>query len=531
MYKQILFNEEARTKIQQGVNTLANTVKVTLGPKGRNVVIQKPYGNPLITKDGVSVAKEINLEDQFQNLGVQMVKEVAAKTADVAGDGTTTATVLAQSLYNQGLHLLNSGENPMELKRGMDKACTDIVGFLYENAKEVSTTEQVAQIGTISANGDSDIGGLIAQAMDMVGTTGVISIEEQHTLGFDLNVVEGMEFDRGYISPHFINNTETGRVEFTNPFIFVYNKRLTQVRDMLPLLEQVLQTGRQLLIIAEDVIGDMLQSLLMNRVKQGLEWCAVKAPGFGDKKQALLEDIAVVTGGKFVQEGIDNLNDITLHDLGTAGKVVITGTSTLIVNGGGTTEAIEARCTNIENQLNSVTSDYDKEKLQERLSKITGGVAVLSVGATTELEMKEIKGRVEDALHATKAAVEEGALPGGGTALTKASAKFKEVKLDNEGENAGYHMVLRSIQEPLRQIVRNAGLNDGAIISQVLSNTSIDFGYNARINEFGNMYGMGVVDPVKVTRTALQHAVSIASMMLTTEAMVVQVENNDTNLM
>lgn len=530
MFKQILFNEQAREKIQQGVDTLANTVKVTLGPKGRNVVIQKPYGTPLITKDGVSVAKEINLEDPFQNLGVQMVKEVAAKTADVAGDGTTTATVLAQSLYNQGLRLLLSGENPMDIKRGMDTACTDICNFLSEKTVEVNSTAQIAQVGTISANGDSTVGDLIAQAMDTVGTTGVISIEEKHTPGFSLDVVEGMEFDRGYISAHFINNTETARVEFTNPYVFVYNKRLTQVRDMLPLLEQVLQTGKQLLIIAEDVIGDMLQSLLMNRVKQGLEWCAVKAPGFGDKKQALLEDIAILTGAKFVQDGLDDLTTLTLNDLGSASSITITNGSTLIVGGSGSTESIEARCSQIENQFANATSDYDKEKLQERLSKITGGVAVLSVGATTELELKEIKGRVEDALHATKAAVMEGILPGGGTALVRASQTFKGASLNNAGEQAGYRMVLTSIQEPLKQIVTNAGLNSGVIINDIQANEDFQFGYNARTDTFGNMIEMGVIDPTKVTKTALRNAVSVASMMLTTEAMVVQVEN-DTSLM
>lgn len=536
MNKQILFNDEARAKIQKGVNTLADTVKVTLGPKGRNVVIQKQYGTPLITKDGVSVAKEINLADPFENLGVQMVKEVSARTADLAGDGTTTATVLAQSLYNQGLRLLTAGENPIEIKRGMDKACADICSVLTEESHEVSSTEQIALVGTNSANGDDRIGALIAEAMDIVGTTGVISIEEKAAPGFDLNVVEGMEFDRGYISPHFINNTTTNRVEFTNPYIFVYNKRLTQVRDMLPLLEQVLQTGKQLLIIAEDVIGDMLQSLLMNRVKQGLEWCAVKAPGFGGKKQSILEDIAVMTGATFVQDGLHNLAELTLNDLGSCGKLTITSNSTVIINGGGTLDAIQERSEQIQGQVQTATSEYDKEKLQERLSKLTGGVAVLSVGANSELELKEIKARVEDALHATRAAVQEGILPGGGIGLVRAAQQFKTTELSNTGENAGYKMVLRAVTEPLRQIVRNAGLNDGVVLNHVLTGDpegvdGFNFGYNARTGEYGNMLGMGVIDPTKVTKSALQNAVSVSSMMLTTEAMVVDVPQESNTLL
>lgn len=515
------------------MNTLANAVKVTLGPKGRNVVIQKPYGNPLITKDGVSVAKEISLEDPYADLGVQMVKEVAARTAELAGDGTTTATVLAQAIYTEGLKLLVAGNNPMGMKKGMDQACSDICEYLKYNSKEVHSTEQIAQIGTISANGENQIGDLIAEAMDIVGTTGVISIEDGHTSETELETIEGLDFDRGYLSPHFINVPERGTVEYIKPYILVYNRRLTQVRDALPLLNEVLQTGRPLLVIAEDITGDFLQSLLMNRVQQRLDWSAVKAPGFGEKKQAILEDIAILTGAKFVQEEVHSLSSLTLADLGTCDKVTITKSSTLILGGGGSQGAIKERVKFLENEMKSVTSEYDKEKIQERLSKISGGVAVIRVGANSELEMKEKKARVEDALYATRAAVEEGALPGGGTGYIAAYAHLANTRLEDPVENLGYQVILKAIQEPLRQIIRNCGEEEGYIFRKVLdyykSNPdqesyegNFGWGYNARSGEYGNLFAMGVVDPAKVSRLALQNAVSVSSLMLTTECMIVE---------
>ena len=532
MPKQLIFKDEARAKIAEGLNLLADAVKVTLGPKGRNVVIQKPFGSPLVTKDGVSVAKEISLEDPYQDMGVQMVKEVASRTADLAGDGTTTATVLAQSIFNEGLKLLVSGANPMEMKRGMDKACQDVCSNLVDISKEVHSSEQITQIGTISANGESQIGELISEAMDIVGTSGVISIEDGHGSETELETVEGLDFGRGYISPHFINNTEKGIIEYKNPLLLIYNKRLTQVREALPLLEKVLGTGRPLFIIAEDISGDFLQSLLMNRVQQGLDWSGVKSPGFGARRQGLLEDIAILTGATFVQEEIHKLGDLTLEDLGTCDKVTVTKNSTLILGGGGTKEAIKERVKFLENEMNSVTSDYDKEKLQERLSKISGGVAIIRVGANSELELKEKKARVEDALYATKAAVAEGALPGGGTAYIASYAKFCEVDFKDRDFDLGYKVVLRAIQEPLRQIVKNCGEEDGVIFREVLDyyvknsgqesyEGNFGFGYNARTGEFGNLFAMGVVDPAKVTRLALQNAVSVASLMLTTECMIV----------
>ena len=533
MPKQLIFNQDAREKILDGVNTLANAVKVTLGPKGRNVVIQKPYGSPLITKDGVSVAKEISLEDPYADMGVQMVKEVAARTAELAGDGTTTATVLAQALYTEGLKLLVAGNNPVEMKRGMDLACKDVRRYLETHAKEVHSTEQIGQIGTISANGDEQIGTLIANAMDIVGTTGVISIEDGHTSETELETIEGLDFDRGYLSPHFINVPERGTVEYTNPYILVYNRRLTQVRDALPLLNEVLQTGRPLLVIAEDITGDFLQSLLMNRVQQRLDWSGVKAPGFGEKKQAILEDIAILTGAKFVQEEVHSLSNLTLDDLGTCDKVTVTKNSTLILGGAGSKEAIKERVKFLENEMGSVTSEYDKEKIQERLSKISGGIAVIRVGANSELEMKEKKARVEDALYATKAAVEEGAMPGGGTGYLAAYAYLLGTKLENPEQNIGYQLVLKAIQEPIRQIVRNCGEEEGYIFRNVLDyytkekhlesyEKNYGFGYNARTGEYGNLFAMGVVDPAKVSRLALENAVSVVSLMLTTECMIVE---------
>jgi len=538
MAKQLIFNQEAREKILEGVNTLSNAVKVTLGPKGRNVVIQKPYGSPLITKDGVSVAKEIFLEDPFADLGVQMVKEVASRTAELAGDGTTTATVLAQALYKNGLKLLVAGNNPVEMKRGMDIACSDVRSYLEHNAKEVHSTEQIGQIGTISANGDEKIGNLIAEAMDIVGTTGVISIEDGHTSETSLETIEGLDFDRGYLSPHFINVPEKGTVEYTNPFILVYNRRLTQVRDALPLLNEVLKTGRPLLVIAEDITGDFLQSLLMNRVQQRLDWSGVKAPGFGEKKQAILEDIAILTGGTFVQEEVHNLSELTIEDLGTCDKVTITKSSTLILGGGGSQDSIKERVKFLENEMSSVTSEYDKEKIQERLSKISGGVAVIRVGANSELEMKEKKARVEDALYATRAAVEEGALPGGGTGYLAAYAHLKGTTLTDPEQNIGYQLVLKSIQEPLRQIIRNCGEEEGYIFRNVLDyydnnpeqesyEGNFGYGYNARSGEYGNLFDMGVVDPTKVSRLALENAVSVVSLMLTTECMIVEKQKQE----
>jgi len=529
MPKQIIFNTEARNKIQTGLDTLANAVKVTLGPKGRNVVIQKPFGSPLITKDGVSVAKEISLEDPYEDLGAQMVKEVASRTAELAGDGTTTATVLAQAIYNEGLKLLVSGVNPIEMKKGMEEACSDVCSFLGEHAQEVTSTEQISQIGTISANGEQQIGDLIAEAMDIVGTTGVISIEDGHTSDTELETVEGLDFDRGYMSQHFINNPEKGTVEYQNPLILVYNKRLTQVREALPLLEKVLGTSRPLLVIADDITGDFFQSMLMNRVQQRLDWTCVKAPGFGEKKQAILEDIAILTGATFVQEEVHNFSDLTLEDLGTCDKVTLTKSSTLILGGGGTKAALMERVKFLECEMNSVTSEYDKEKIQERLSKISGGIAIIRVGANSELEMKEKKARVEDALYATRAAVEEGALPGGGTGYIAAYAKFHDKVLKDYGENLGYSVVLKAIQEPLRQIVRNAGLEEAIVFHKVCDHYkgqgeqgNFGFGYNARKNTYGNLFDMGVVDPAKVARLALQNAVSVASLMLTTECMIVE---------
>ncbi|MGN0187863.1 MAG: chaperonin GroEL [Paludibacteraceae bacterium] len=523
MSKEISFNIDARDQLKKGVDELANAVKVTLGPKGRNVIIEKKYGAPHITKDGVTVAKEIELDDAMQNLGAQLVKEVASKTGDQAGDGTTTATVLAQSIVGVGLKNVTAGANPMDLKRGIDKAVAKVVESIKAQAHEVGTDyDKIEQVATISANNDAEIGKLIADAMRKVSKDGVITIEEAKGTDTDIKVVEGMQFDRGYISPYFVTNTETMEVEMEKPYILIYDKKISNLKELLPILEPAVQSGRPLLIIAEDVDSEALTTLVVNRLRAQLKICAVKAPGFGDRRKEMLEDIAVLTGGVVISEekGI-KLESATLDLLGTAEKVTVNKDNTTIVNGAGDKENIAARVAQIKAQIANTTSDYDREKLQERLAKLAGGVAVLYVGAASEVEMKEKKDRVDDALSATRAAIEEGIVPGGGVAYIRAIESLEGLKADNDDERTGIEIVKRAIEEPLRQIVANAG-KEGAVVVQKVREGKADFGYNARSDNYENMFAAGVVDPAKVTRVALENAASIAGMFLTTECVIVE---------
>ncbi|BCX82906.1 chaperonin GroEL [Methylomarinovum caldicuralii] len=520
--KQIKFSDDARHKMAEGVNILAQAVKVTLGPKGRNVVLEKSFGAPTVTKDGVSVAKELELKDKFENMGAQMVKEVASQTSDVAGDGTTTATVLAQAILNEGLKGVAAGMNPMDLKRGIDKAVHAAVEELQKLSVPCTDTKAISQVGAISANNDEAIGKLIAEAMEKVGKEGVITVEEGSGLENELDVVEGMQFDRGYLSPYFITNQETMSVELENPFILIHDKKISSIRDLLPVLEAVAKAGRPLLIIAEDVEGEALATLVVNNMRGILKACAVKAPGFGDRRKAMLEDIAILTGGTVISEELGmSLDKATLDQMGTAKKVVVTKEDTTIIDGAGSKEQIEARIKQIRAQIDEATSDYDREKLQERLAKLAGGVAVIKVGAATEVEMKEKKARVEDALHATRAAVEEGIVPGGGVALVRIQQKIKDLKGANHDQEVGIQIALKAMEAPLRQIVENAG-EEGSVVYNKVAEGSGNFGYNAATGEYGDMIEMGILDPAKVTRTALQNAASVSGLMITTEAMVAE---------
>ena len=520
--KEIIFDTEAKNKILAGVDTLANAVKVTLGPKGRNVVIEKSWGAPVVTKDGVTVAKEVELEDKFENMGAQMVKEVASKTSDVAGDGTTTATVLAQSIFRTGSKLVAAGHSPMDLKRGIDAATEAIVARLHENSRPVTDSAEIAQVGTISANGDDEIGKRIADAMDKVGKEGVITIEENKGLETTSEVVEGMQFDRGYLSPYFVTDQERMEVVLDNPYILIHEKKVTAMRDLLKLLEKVVQSNRPILVLAEDVEGEALAALVVNNIRKTLQAAAVKAPGFGDRRKRMMEDIATLTGGKMIAEELGmKLDNISLDDLGEAKKVVISKEKTLIIDGAGTDDGIQARIKQIKAQIEESTSDYDREKLQERLAKLSGGVAIIKVGAATEIEMKEKKARVEDALHATQAAVEEGILAGGGVALLRASKVLDTLEVPS-AQQFGVDIIRRACQEPLRMITNNAGLEPAVIVEKVLNGEG-NFGYNARSGEYGDLVEMGVMDPTKVTRSALQNAASVSSLLLTTEAMVAEI--------
>lgn len=522
MAKQIYFDVEAREKLKKGVDSLANAVKVTLGPKGRNVVIGKKFGAPQVTKDGVSVAKEVELKDPIENMGAQMVKEVASKTADIAGDGTTTATVLAQAIITAGLKNVAAGANPMDLKRGIDKAVAEVVKNLKALSKEVgSDNDKIKQIATISANNDETIGSLIAEAMKVVGNDGVITVEEAKGTETEVKTVEGMQFDRGYLSPYFVTNTDKMIAEMERPLILITDKKISNMKELLPILEPVVQNGKSMLIIAEDVDGEALTTLVLNRLRGNLKIAAVKAPGFGDRRKAMLEDIAILTGGQVISEERGYLlENATMDMLGTAEKVEIDKDNTTIVNGEGTKEDIQARVNQIKVQMDASSSDYDKEKLQERMAKLAGGVAVLYIGAPTEVEMKEKKDRVDDALAATRAAVEEGIVPGGGVALIRSITNLEQLKGENEDETTGIAIVIRAIEEPLRQIIANAG-GEGAVIVQKVREGKDDFGYNARTEQFQNLYEAGVIDPTKVTRIAIENAASIASMLLTTECVIV----------
>jgi chaperonin GroEL len=525
--KDVKFSTEARERMLRGVDTLANAVKVTLGPKGRNVVIEKSFGAPRITKDGVTVAKEIELEDKFENMGAQMVREVASKTNDLAGDGTTTATVLAQAIVKEGTKSVAAGMNPMDLKRGIDLAVDAIVSDLKAHAKKVTSNDEIAQIGTISANGDTEIGCFLADAMQKVGNEGVITVEEAKSLNTELEVVEGMQFDRGYVSPYFVTNPEKMKVELEDPYILIHEKKLSGLQTMLPLLEAVVQTGKPLLIVAEDVEGEALATLVVNKLRGGLKIAAVKAPGFGDRRKAMLEDIAILTGGTAIAEDLGiKLENVTLNMLGRAKKVVIDKENTTIVNGAGAKKDIEARVAQIKAQIEETTSDYDREKLQERLAKLAGGVAVLRVGGATEVEVKEKKDRVDDALHATRAAVEEGILPGGGVALLRALKALDGVKTANPDQKAGVDIVRRAIQVPARQIVQNAGEDGSLVVGKLLENASYNWGFNAATGEYQDLVKAGVIDPAKVVRTALQDAASVASLLITTEALVADKPKN-----
>ncbi|ELV07363.1 60 kDa chaperonin [Wohlfahrtiimonas chitiniclastica SH04] len=521
--KEVRFGDDARSRMVKGVNTLANAVKVTLGPKGRNVVLEKSFGAPTITKDGVSVAKEIILEDKFENMGAQMVKEVSSKTSDIAGDGTTTATVLAQAIVREGMKAVSAGMNPMDIKRGIDKAVAAAVAELKNISKPCSDDKSIAQVGTISANSDEDIGRIIADAMAKVGKEGVITVEEGSGLENDLTTVDGMQFDRGYLSPYFINNQQSMAAELDNPLILLCDKKISNIREMLGVLEAVAKTSRPLLIVAEDVEGEALATLVINNMRGIVKVAAVKAPGFGDRRKAMLQDIAILTGGTVISEEIGmSLEKASLEDLGSAKRVVVSKEDTTIIDGAGAVDAIKARVDQIRIQMDEATSDYDREKLQERVAKLAGGVAVIKVGAATEVEMKEKKARVEDALHATRAAVEEGVVPGGGVALVRVLASIKDLKGDNAEQEAGIRVALRAMEEPLRQIVTNAGEPADVVLNAVREGQGA-FGYNAATGEYGDMVEMGILDPTKVTRSALQHAASVSSLIITTECMVAEI--------
>lgn len=525
--KQVLFGDDARTKMVRGINVLANAVKVTLGPKGRNVVLERSFGGPTVTKDGVSVAKEIELKDKFENMGAAMVREVASKTSDNAGDGTTTATVLAQAIVDEGMKFVAAGMNPMDLKRGIDKAVAATITELKKLSKPTTTNKEIAQVGAISANSDEEIGQIISEAMDKVGKEGVITVEDGKSLKNELEVVEGMQFDRGYLSPYFINQPEKQAAVLENPFILLHDKKISNIRELLPVLEQVAKAARPLVIIAEDIDGEALATLVVNSIRGILKVVAVKAPGFGDRRSAMLEDIAVLTGGTVISSNVGlSLDKATLAQLGSAKKVEVTKENTTIIDGAGDAAAIENRVKNIRTQIEGASSDYDREKLQERVAKLAGGVALIKVGAATEVEMKEKKARVEDALHATRAAVEEGIVPGGGVALIRAKLAIKDIKGDNDEQNAGIRIVLRAMEEPLRQIVANAGDEPSVVVNTVAQGEG-NFGYNAQSAKYGDMVEMGVLDPTKVTRTALQNAASVASLILTTDCMVADLPADD----
>ncbi len=518
--KDIVFSESARSSVLRGVNALADAVKVTLGPKGRNVVINKSFGSPLVTKDGVTVSKEIELENKLENMGAQMVKEVASKTSDVAGDGTTTATVLAQAIFREGAKLVTAGVNPMDIKRGIDHAVSVIGKELDKISKPTQSHTDIAQVGTISANGDKSIGEIIAQAMEKVGKEGVITVEENKGLETTLDVVEGMQFDRGYLSPYFVTDPERMVAELEKPYILIYEKKVSNMKDLLPVLEKVAQTGTPLMIIAEDVDGEALATLVVNKLRGTLKVAAVKAPGFGDRRKAMLQDIATLTGGELISEDTGSkLENATLSMLGRANKISIDKDNTTIVDGAGKKEEIQARVKTIRQQIEGTTSDYDREKLQERLAKLVGGVAVIKVGAATETEMKEKKARVEDALHATRAAVEEGIVPGGGVTLIRAAKALDGVKLDHD-QQFGVNIIRRAVEEPLRMIAQNAGVDGSIVVQKVKESDSISFGFNAATEEYGDLLAWGIIDPTKVTRTALQNAASVASLMITTEALI-----------
>ena len=525
--KDVRFGDDVRQKMVNGVNILANAVRVTLGPKGRNVVLERSYGSPTITKDGVSVAKEIELKDKFENMGAQLVKEVASKTNDIAGDGTTTATVLAQAIIREGMKSVAAGMNPMDLKRGIDKAVEAAVADLKSQSKPCTTSKEIAQVGSISANSDASVGQIIADAMDKVGKEGVITVEDGSGLQNELDVVEGMQFDRGYLSPYFINNQERQIALMDNPFVLLYDKKISNIRDLLPALEQVAKAGRPLLIIAEDIDGEALATLVVNNIRGILKTCAVKAPGFGDRRKAMLEDIAILTGGTVIAEELGlKLENIKLEDLGQAKRIEVGKENTIIIDGAGNEDKIKARIDQVKKQAEDATSDYDREKLQERVAKLAGGVAVIKVGATTELEMKEKKARVEDALHATRAAVEEGIVAGGGVALIRARDAIAKVKGENHDQDAGVKIVLRAVEEPLRQIVQNAGCEPSVVVNNVAAGKG-NYGYNAANETYGDMVEMGVLDPTKVTRSALQNAASVAGLMLTTDCMIAELPKED----
>jgi chaperonin GroEL len=521
--KDVKFSVDARDRMLRGVDILANAVKVTLGPKGRNVVLDKSFGAPRITKDGVTVAKEIELEDKFENMGAQMVREVASKTSDIAGDGTTTATVLAAAIVKEGSKAVAAGMNPMDLKRGIDLAVESIVEDLKNNSKKVTSNEEIAQVGTISANGDAEIGRFLAEAMKKVGNEGVITVEEAKSLETELDVVEGMQFDRGYISPYFITNADKMRVEMEDPYILIYEKKLSGLQELLPLLESVVQTSKPLVIIAEDVEGEALATLVVNKLRGGLKVAAVKAPGFGDRRKAMLQDIAILTGGQAISEDLGiKLENVTVNMLGRAKKVMIEKENTTIVNGAGKKADIDARIAQIKAQIEETTSDYDREKLQERLAKLAGGVAVIRVGGATEVEVKERKDRVDDAMHATRAAVEEGILPGGGVALLRATEALKSVRTKNDDQKHGIEIVRKALSWPARQIAINAGEDGSVVVGKILEKETYAFGYDAQTGEYGNLVTKGIIDPTKVVRTALQDASSIAGLLITTEAMVAE---------
>ena len=527
MSKELRFSEDARASILKGVNVLANAVKVTLGPKGRNVVIEKSFGSPLITKDGVTVAKEIELENKFENMGAQMVKEVASKTNDEAGDGTTTATVLAQAIYREGAKIVTAGHNPMSVKRGIDKAVEIVVGELKAMTKQVKGSNEVAQVGTISANNDPEIGKMLADAMEKVGREGVITIEESKTAKTEVTVVEGMQFDRGYLSPYFVTNAERMEAVLENPYILVYDKKITSMKDMLGILEAIHKQGRQMLIIAEDIEGEALATLVVNKLRGQLHTCSVKAPGFGDRRKAMLEDIAILTGAKVISEDVGRkLEQATIADLGVAKRVIVDKDNTTIIDGAGKKTEITGRVNQIKAQIEETTSDYDKEKLKERLAKLSGGVAVVHVGAPTEVEMKEKKARVEDALNATRAAVEEGIVAGGGTALLRAAQKIEKSKF-SEDEQWGANIIKRACEEPIRQISANAGLDGAIVVDRVIQNKSSTYGYNAYTGEYTDLIKDGVIDPMKVVRCALENAASVSSLMLTTETMIAEAPKKD----